>query len=83
MLTFKRSCGPEFVLDHTWLRSNQDGSPDRRFNGNRQIPVARYGKLTVGSENGLCEEWLVSNADAALAFGAASAHMAATVAASL
>lgn len=67
------------VVGHTWLRANKDGSPDRRFNGNRQIPVARYGRLTVASGNGLCEEWMASNADAVLAFGRAWSALAASI----
>jgi len=67
------------VVGHTWLRANKDGSPDRRFNGNRQIPVARYGQLAVVSGNGLCEEWMVSNAEAVLAFGRAWSALAASL----
>ena len=61
------------------LPANKDGSPDRRFNGNRQIPVARYGKLSIESGNGLREEWLASNADAALVFGRAWTDLAASI----
>lgn len=67
------------VIGHTWLRANKDGSPDRRFNGNRQIPVARYGRLTIASSNGLSEEWMASNVDAALAFGRAWSAPAASI----
>lgn len=31
----------------SWLRENNDGSPDRRFIDNYQIPIARYGKLRI------------------------------------
>jgi hypothetical protein len=48
------------VVGQAWLKSNKDGSPDRRFAGNRQIPVARYGKLTLMSPGGLSEQYMLS-----------------------
>lgn len=41
------------VVDHTWLYVRKDGGPDLRFNNNRQLPVARYGHLVLGSATGL------------------------------
>lgn len=67
------------VIGHSWLRANKDGSPDRRFQDNRQIPIARYGRLTVASSNGLCEEWMASNADSTMAFGRAWSALVASV----
>lgn len=59
------------VIDHTWAKANKDGSPDRRFNGNYQIPVCLYGRIRFTSSTGLTEEYQFSNAGAALAFGQA------------
>lgn len=59
------------VVDRTWVKVNKDGSPDRRFKGNHEIPVVLYGQLTMRSPTGMCEEWLVSNAQVAQAFAAA------------
>lgn len=40
-------------LYYTWLYVNNNGTPDRRFNNNRQIPVYRYTKIFIKSNNGL------------------------------
>lgn len=56
------------IIGHTWTKTNVDGSPDKRFKGNRQIPIAQYGKLTLKSSTGMNEEYLVSNAESASAF---------------
>lgn len=56
------------VLGQTWAKTNKDGSPDRRFKDNYQIPVCAYAQLTFGSQTGMMEEYMVSNTDAALAF---------------
>ncbi len=53
------------VVGHTWAKCNKDGSPDRRFQGNHQIPIAHYGELLFVSPNGLDVRYLCS--DAALA----------------
>lgn len=59
------------VVGHTWAKANKDGSPDRRFNGNYQIPVCLYGRIKLTSSTGLTEEYQFSNVGAALAFGQA------------
>ena len=59
------------VVGQTWAKSNKDGSPDRRFSNNYQIPVCLYGRLTMSSPSGLEEEYQFSNASAALVFGQA------------
>lgn len=41
------------VLGYTWRFINKDGSPDRRFNGNRQIPICQYGQMSFHSATGL------------------------------
>jgi len=59
------------VVDKAWAKSNKDGSPDRRFRENYQIPVALYGKLTFTSPSGLREEYQVSSAELAERFSRA------------
>lgn len=54
-----------------WLKSNKDGTPDRRFNGNRQIPVRVYGEIAFKSKSGLNELYQFSNPAAANEFGLA------------
>lgn len=40
------------IIRYTWQYVNKNGTPDKRFNNNRQLPVCRYGLLhfTVGQE---------------------------------
>lgn len=58
-------------VDTTWAKANKDGSPDRRFSSNYQIPVMLYAKLTLKTSAGLNEEYLLSNLDACRQFGQA------------
>lgn len=41
------------VVGSTWQYVNKDGSPDRRFNYNRQIPICSYQVLQFSSGRGL------------------------------
>src|SRR5262249_44157664 len=50
------------TVGHTWLKVNKDGSPDKRFKGNTQIPVVQYATLKLLSRTGLHEEYLISSA---------------------
>jgi hypothetical protein len=59
------------VLKRTWAKVNKDGSPDRRFKENYQIPICRYGALRLRSKTGLREDFQTSALDPALRFGAA------------
>jgi hypothetical protein len=49
------------VIGHTWAKSNKDGSPDRRFHGNYQIPVVHYGSLLFSTPDGLDVRYICSN----------------------
>jgi hypothetical protein len=49
------------VVGQAWAKSNKDGSPDRRFTTNYQIPVVLYGSLVFASPSGLHEEYQCSN----------------------
>lgn len=51
------------VVGHTWAKANKDGSRDKRFIDNFQIPIALYGAVTFKSESGLWEEFQFSNPD--------------------
>lgn len=59
------------VVDQTWLKVNKNGSPDRRFKGNCQIPVCLYGSMRLESSGGLLEEYQASSVQAVQAFGQA------------
>jgi hypothetical protein len=49
------------VVSQAWAKSNKDGSPDRRFRGNYQIPVVLYSEIVFTSDTGLHEEFQFSN----------------------
>jgi Protein of unknown function (DUF4236) len=51
-----------------WRYSNRDGSPDRRYSNNPQMPVLLYAEVAWKSASGLAEEYLFSNAQAAATF---------------
>lgn len=56
------------VVGQTWAKTNKDGSPDRRFKDNFQIPICRYAQISFRSKTGMMEDYMVSNAEAAFAF---------------
>jgi len=49
----------------TWAKVNKDGSRDRRFSNNYQIPIALYGQIHWRSLKGFNEVYQFSNSDAA------------------
>lgn len=63
------------VVDHTWRYVNKDGSPDRRFNDNRQLPIALYEELNLTSGSGLNEVFQYSKVDIAEQFERALSGM--------
>jgi hypothetical protein len=52
----------------TWAKVNKDGSRDRRFSNNYQIPIALYGQLHWETKKGFNEVYQFSNADSAQNF---------------
>lgn len=52
------------VVDHTWRYLNKSGGPDRRFNGNRRLPVCRYSEYRFRSDGGLNEVIVTSKLSA-------------------
>ncbi|WP_266157833.1 DUF4236 domain-containing protein [Dyella silvatica] len=56
------------VVGHTWRFVNKNGSPDRRFNNNRQLPICEYDEVTFTSPSGLNEMIQVSHAGTGDAF---------------
>ena len=49
------------VVYQTWLKVNKNGTPDKRFKNNRQVPVCEYGQILVKSSTGLHIELMCSN----------------------
>lgn len=48
------------VVGHTWKYVNKNGTPDRRFANNRQIPVCAYESLELCSNTGLNQQFQIS-----------------------
>jgi len=49
------------VIDRTWAKVNKNGTPDKRFKGNYQIPVVKYGEIQISTDTGVNEEYEFSN----------------------
>ena len=56
------------LIYKVWEKSNKDGSRDKRFSNNRQIPVMEYGVISFTTETGVNERYMFSNAASARAF---------------
>src|SRR5690606_14954571 len=56
------------IIDYTWEKVNKNGQPDRRFKDNRQIPVVAYGSLSIASNTGVNEEYMISSLEKAELF---------------
>ena len=55
-------------VGEAWEKSNKDGSRDKRYAENRQLPVMEYGEVTFRSGSGIYEKYMFSNAEAAKNF---------------
>lgn len=49
------------VIRMAWEHSNNDGSRDRRFSNNRQLPVCKYIETKIESQSGLLIVFLISD----------------------
>lgn len=56
------------VVENTWAKVNKDGSRDKRFKHNYQIPICLYGKIEIKSKTGLNEAYCFSNHEKAKHF---------------
>lgn len=56
------------IIGHTWHKVNKDGSPDRRFSSNYQIPIVVYGEISIRSASGVNELYSFSNNEYAALF---------------
>ena len=48
------------VVDYTWRYLNKNGTPDRRFRDNRQLPICQYSEIHLTTPSGLNEMVMVS-----------------------
>jgi hypothetical protein len=49
------------IIGQTWQYVNKNGTPDRRFKNNRQLPICLYGQINLSSSAGLNVEMQISN----------------------
>ena len=54
------------IVDQTWAKVNKNGTPDRRFKDNYQIPVVAYGQIALMTKTGLNEVYQFSSVSSAL-----------------
>jgi hypothetical protein len=52
------------VVGHTWKYLNKNGTPDKRFSNNRQLPICKYSEYHIRSESGINEVITTSQAGA-------------------
>lgn len=57
------------IIRKTWAKVNRNGTSDKRFKSNYQIPVVQYGRLRFSNSRGLNEEYQISHFEAAEEFG--------------
>jgi HJR/Mrr/RecB family endonuclease len=59
------------MVGQTWKYPNKDGSPDRRFRDNREIPIVLYNEVHLTSPQGLNEIIQLSKTDVGIEFAEA------------
>jgi hypothetical protein len=63
------------IMGSTWAKANKDGSRDRRFAHNRELPIMRYGLLSLSTARGMNEAFMFSDVQASAKFAAAVADL--------
>jgi hypothetical protein len=63
------------VIGKTWAKANKNGSRDRRFAHNRELPIARYGEVHLAGPGGLRETLMISRSEPSVAFCAATREL--------
>ena len=51
------------VVGYTWSKVNKDGTPDKRYKDNRELPICEYGTIKISSKSGLNIQMHCSNAN--------------------
>lgn len=51
------------ILYHTWQYVNKNGTPDRRFKNNVQLPVCRYGNVDLRTDGGFHTKLYLSSVE--------------------
>lgn len=68
----ERVPGDAEVIGEQWRFVNKDGGPDRRFNGNKRLPVCAYDGLDLTSTSGLNVRLSLSRRGAGIGFARAA-----------
>lgn len=63
------------MVGKAWAKSNKDGSRDKRFKDNRQLPILMYGQVMLGGPGGLNEVFMFSREEPCREFVAAVADL--------
>lgn len=56
------------IVGRTYQYVNNNGTPDRRYKDNREIPICLYGELSVESKEGINMKFFCSNSSCTQAF---------------
>lgn len=59
------------VVDKTWAKVNKNGTPDKRFKDNYEIPICQYGEIELTSTTGLNEAYSLSSYEKSKKFAVA------------
>ena len=49
------------IVKYVWEKANKNGSRDKRFADNRQLPVMKYGEITFFKRGAIYEKYMFSN----------------------
>ncbi len=55
--------GDAKVIGYTWSKVNKDGSPDKRYKDNKELPICEYGTIKICSKSGLNIQMYCSDID--------------------
>lgn len=64
------------VIGYTWQFVNKNGSPDKRYKNNRQLPKCRYGKVSVSAGQAMSAIFYLSNISKAKEFAENTSELA-------
>jgi hypothetical protein len=56
------------IIDYTWQYVNKNGGPDKRYKGNKRLPICKYGEIDITSNDGINIKLNLSNNNTAIEF---------------
>lgn len=63
------------AVGSTWAKANKNGTRDKRFANNRQLPILRYGELQLSASGGLQEAFMISRSEPCDEFASAAQEL--------